>query len=64
MSAQELCEKIGADSIGYLSIEGLHSIAKGAKVGLCDACFSGNYPAAVPSEIYEDKFSKKIKANS
>ncbi len=61
MSAQELCEKIGADSIGYLSIEGLHSIAKGAKVGLCDACFSGNYPAAVPSEIYEDKFSKKIK---
>lgn len=63
MSAQELCEKIGADSIGYLSIEGLHSIAKGAKVGLCDACFSGNYPAAVPSEIYEDKFSKKIKAN-
>ena len=63
MSAQELCKKIGADSIGYLSIEGLHSIAKGAKVGLCDACFSGNYPAAVPSEIYEDKFSKKIKAN-
>ena len=63
MSAQELCEKIGADSIGYLSIDGLHSIAKGAKVGLCDACFSGNYPAAVPSEIYEDKFSKKIKAN-
>lgn len=61
MSAQELCEKIGADSIGYLSIDGLHSIAKGAKVGLCDACFSGNYPAAVPSEIYEDKFSKKIK---
>ena len=53
--------KKSADSIGYLSIEGLHSIAKGAKVGLCDACFSGNYPAAVPSEIYEDKFSKKIK---
>lgn len=63
MSADELCKKIGADSLGYLSIEGLHSIAKGAKVGLCDACFSGSYPAPVPSEIFEDKFSQKINRN-
>lgn len=63
ISKDELCKKIGADSLGYLSLEGVHSIAKGAKVGLCDACFSGNYPAAVPGEIYEDKFLKKIVIN-
>ena len=60
MSTQQLCEKIGADSLGFLSIEGLHSIASGAKVGLCDACFSGNYPAPVPTEVFEDKFARKI----
>lgn len=60
MSTEELCKKIGADSLGYLSLEGLHAIAKDAKVGLCDACFSGNYPAPVPTEKYEDKFMQKI----
>lgn len=60
ITTEELCKRIGADSIGYLSIEGLQSIAKDAKVGLCDACFSGNYPASIPSEIYQDKFSQKI----
>lgn len=60
LSAQEICRKIGADSLGYLSISGLHRIAKEASVGFCDACFTGNYPAEIPQTIYEDKFSRKI----
>ncbi len=60
MSTEELRASIGADSLGYLSIEGLRSIAKEAKVGLCDACFSGDYPAAVPTEIFEDRFARKL----
>lgn len=60
MSADELCRSIGADSLGYLSIDGLHSIAKGCKVGLCDACFTGNYPAKIPTEKFEDRFARKI----
>lgn len=60
LNTDDLCKKIGADSLGYLSIDGLHKIAKGANVGLCDACFTGNYPAPIPTEIYEDKFMQKL----
>lgn len=60
MTAEEICEKIGADSLGYLSLAHLREIAKEANVGFCDACFTGNYPAEVPTAVYEDKFARKI----
>jgi amidophosphoribosyltransferase len=44
----EICATIGADSLGYLSLEGLRVSAKPLKVGICDACFSHEYP--VPLE--------------
>jgi amidophosphoribosyltransferase len=43
--ANEIARYVTADSLGYLSIEGLHRAVGGA--GYCDACFSGNYPVAV-----------------
>lgn len=46
----EICEMIGADSIGFLSIEALHKIAPKAKCGFCDGCFTGKYPVPVPGE--------------
>ena len=55
-----ICQSIGADSLGYLSVEGIRGIAKEAKVGFCDACFTGNYPIEVPKGPQEDKFSQKI----
>jgi amidophosphoribosyltransferase len=51
---------IGADSLGYLSIEGVHSMAKGASCSLCDACFSGIYPIPVPAEKPKSKFARKL----
>ena len=39
---KEINEFIGADSIEYISIEGLHKAMKSK--GYCDACFTGNYP--------------------
>ena len=44
----EVCKTIGADSLGYLSKEGLLK-AVGAKV-LCMACFDSHYP----TPLYED----------
>ena len=36
---------IGADSLKYLSIKGLHIAVNGLKgSGFCDACFTGHYP--------------------
>ena len=41
-SVKEIKEFIGADSLEYISVEGLHKAVKGT--GYCDACFTGNYP--------------------
>ena len=44
-TVEDIRRFIGADSLGYLSLEGLMEVA-GKKVGdgFCHACFSGNYP--------------------
>jgi amidophosphoribosyltransferase len=39
---------ITADSLGYLSTDGLYSFMEAPRNGYCDACFTGNYPVAVP----------------
>ena len=43
MSVPEICEQIGADSLAYLSIEGLMRALE-AEDGYCNACFTGDYP--------------------
>ncbi|MGE3757860.1 MAG: amidophosphoribosyltransferase [Pseudobdellovibrionaceae bacterium] len=40
----EICKFIGADSLGYLSIEGLLAAVGGGKSKYCAACFDGDYP--------------------
>lgn len=45
---------IGADSLQYLSLEGLMKSPLGAACGFCTACFDGCYPMEVPKE--GDKF--------
>ena len=42
----EICERIGADSLGYLDVNSLPAML-GLKDGekcYCDACFTGDYP--------------------
>lgn len=60
-SVEEICEYIGADSLGFLSAESLPEIAKECKLNFCDACFTGNYPLDVSNTSREDKYSQKIK---
>jgi amidophosphoribosyltransferase len=47
-SVEEVTDYVTADSLGYLSLEGLHR-AVGGK-GFCDACFSGKYPVPISDE--------------
>lgn len=63
LTMEEICQELGPDSLGYLSIEGIHSIAKEANLGFCDACFSGHYPIEVPDSLPVDKFTRKISKN-
>jgi len=61
MSVDEIAKEIGADSLGYLSVESVRKLAvPEAKCGFCDGCFTGNYPCAVPKEMPKDKFEYKI----
>ncbi|HJG86599.1 amidophosphoribosyltransferase [Pseudoflavonifractor capillosus] len=46
-SVEEIRDMIGADSLGFLSLENLHKIAPEANCGFCDGCFTGNYPVCV-----------------
>mgnify|MGYP000950085130 CR=1 FL=1 len=42
-SKDEICKMIGADSLEYLSLEGLLE-STGQNQGYCTGCFTGNYP--------------------
>ena len=48
-TVEQICELIGADSLGYLDGERLPELIEG-DTGYCDACFSGNYPVEPPKE--------------
>ncbi len=43
MTVDEICKEIGADSLYYLSLEGLVK-AIGENMGFCTGCFNGEYP--------------------
>ena len=51
-SPSDIAGFIGADSVGYLSVAGLHRAVGGdpSGKGYCDACFTGEYPVNVPSK--------------
>lgn len=55
----EISQMIGADSLGYISVEGLmRSVNKGKK-DLCVACFNGDYPLKVPKTGNKMLFEKQ-----
>ncbi len=53
-SIDDIRNLIGADSLGYLSLEGLLESVKGDKCGYCTACFDGDYPMEVPFETLKN----------
>ena len=55
-TVQEIGAEIGADSLHYLSLEGVYAAIGQSRANHCDACFSGNYPLAGTEEA-GDKFA-------
>lgn len=50
-SASELCASLGADSLSFISVEGLlESIEPGNESGYCLGCFTGEYPIPVAGD--------------
>lgn len=60
MSIPEICKQVGADSLGYLSVDGVKRIAAEAHCDFCTGCFTGIYPIDVPKVMPKDKFECKI----
>lgn len=46
-NTQEICDIIGADSLGYLHIEDMLQSVQTPGCGYCASCFDGNYPIKV-----------------
>ena len=46
-TVDELCEIIGADSLGFLANEDLFELMQTEEKTFCDACFTGNYPTEI-----------------
>lgn len=56
-SIDDIGEYLGADSLGYLSIEGLIRAVSLPKNIFCLACLNGKYPIEIPPELKISKFS-------
>jgi len=48
MEVEEIRQHLGADSLGYLSLDGLLAATGVADAGFCTACLSGAYPTSIP----------------
>jgi amidophosphoribosyltransferase len=51
-SLEEIRDFLGVDTLGYLSLEGMLRAA-GTVNRFCHACFSGQYPTAVPENLIQ-----------
>jgi len=55
LEVEEIRRSIGADSLGYVSMEGLVEATTIAESNLCTACFSGQYPIEIPADLSAGK---------
>lgn len=59
-TVEEIGSIIGADSLGYLSVENVHKLANGCRCTFCDGCFTGHYPVPVPEAREKFRFERKL----
>ena len=57
LGVDEICTSLGADSLGYISEDGMIAATDQPRDELCTACFSGTYPMELPSE---DRLGKSL----
>jgi amidophosphoribosyltransferase len=57
----EVAEELGADSLAYLSLDGVYEAIDGTRDTHCDACFSGEYPLAGSDDAQaKDAFEHRL----
>lgn len=51
-----ICRRIGADSLGFISIDGLKQACEGCGLSFCTGCFTGEYPVDIGSSHTKAQF--------
>lgn len=63
MDIEAICERIGADSLGYLTLPGMLNAIEnviGFRNEYCTACFSGDYPIDIPEWLFQNERDKTV----
>jgi amidophosphoribosyltransferase len=60
LEVEEIRRSIGADSLAYVSLDGLISATQVPSERLCSACFTGEYPMSIPEDMSEGKLRLEI----
>jgi amidophosphoribosyltransferase len=61
-SVKEIEERIGVDTLAYLSWEGMLAATQENTNNFCSACFTGDYPVTIPEDVKRSKLMlEKIK---
>ncbi len=58
----DICKLVGADSLAFISVKGIHELSKDLNCTYCDGCFTGKYPIKIPQNINNiTKYSMSLK---
>jgi amidophosphoribosyltransferase len=58
---EDICQFLGADSLGYLSLPGLRQSVNDTEGNFCTSCYTGVYPTdLVQLEVREDASANKV----
>jgi amidophosphoribosyltransferase len=60
-SVEEIAQFLEVDSLGYLSLDGMLRAA-GPNTEYCHACFSGQYPTAIPGDLVQIRHASPLVA--
>lgn len=63
-SVEDIRRHLGVETLGYLSLEGMVRAAGGDSTEFCHACFSGQYPTAIPDESSSGRHAAPLVAIS
>lgn len=64
-SVDEIAKIVGADSLGYLSVENVSKLTDDPNCrSYCTACFSGEYPTEIPKRPNKNRFEQKLSERS
>lgn len=56
LTVEEIGKSLGADSLGYISEDGMIEATRQERKNLCTACFTGDYPIEIPENIGKGLF--------